>query len=278
MSEVKLEPPDLIKYLNVPARFEIAKDWALAAKEVAEATQDPEALKIWEFINSRTAIGVPMPEDGIHYFFTEKPERPVDEYALLTPIIEADIDRLPEDDFRRQLIEGKHNLAAQYRQGSHAIYLPPQSFGKLGKGILLQHEAMHAWLDLEKQIDREAKDSHWFEEADVFKFEFGLLGKLIGDPYTDLVARVTETISGAEDNTYALSASYEVTDEDHKTIAGGLETSNDQEINFWLNTVVKFDAFWQYFQKQFDNPDAEFAQFLKAMYAHYSPSSDLLPN
>ncbi|HJQ08311.1 MAG TPA: hypothetical protein VJ836_02390 [Candidatus Saccharimonadales bacterium] len=278
MSEAKPGLPDIIQELNVPARFEVAKDWALAAKQVAETTQDTEALKIWEFINSRTAIGVPMPEGGIHYFFTEKPERPVDEYAILTPIIEADIERLPEDDFRRQLAEGRHNVAAQYREGSHAIYLPPQNFGKLGRGILLQHEAVHAWLDLEKQIDREAKDSHWFEEADVFKFEFRLLGKLIGDPYTDLVSRVSETIAGSEDNPNALSASYELTDEDRKMIAEGLETSNDQEIDFWLNAVVKFDAFWQYFQKQFDNPNAEFTQFLKAMYAHKSPSSDLLPN
>ncbi len=278
MNEAKPEPPDLIQELNVPARFEVAKEWALAAKQIAETTQDPDALKIWEFINNRTALGVAMPQGSIHYFFTEKPERPADEYALLTPIVEADIERLPEDDFRRQLAEGKHSFAAQYREGSHAIYLPPQSFGKLGKGILLQHEAMHAWLDLEKQIDREAKDSHWFEEADVFKLEFGLLGKLIGDPYTDLVNRVSKTIAGAEDNPNALSASYELTDEDKKIIAEGLGASNNQEIDFWLNTVVKFDAFWQYFQKQFDNPDAEFAQFLKAMYAHQSPSNDLLPN
>lgn len=276
MSEA--EPPDLIKELDVPARFEVAKDWAFGAKQVAETTQDPDALKIWDFINSRTALGVSMPEGGIHYFFTEKPERPTDEYALLTPIVEADIERLPDDDFRRQLAEGKHNVAAQYREGSHAIYLPPQSFGKLGKGILLQHEGMHAWLDLEKQIDREVKDSHWCEEADVFKFEFGLLSKLIGDSYTDLVARVSETIAGAEDNPNALSASYKLSDEDRKIIAEGLETSNDQEIDFWLNAVVRFDAFWQYFQKQFDSPDIEFAQFLKAMYARKSPSNDLLPN
>lgn len=278
MSDAKPEPPDLVKELDVPARFEVAKEWALAAKQVAETTQNPEALKLWDFINSRTALGVAMPEGGIHYFFTEKPERPADEYAILTPIVEADIERLPEDDFRRQLAEGKHNVAAQYREGSHAIYLPPQSFGKLGKGILLQHEGMHAWLDLEKQIGREAKDSHWFEEAGVFKFEFDLLGKLVGDPYTDLVTRVSETIAGTEDNPNALSASYELTDEDRKIIAEGLETSNDQEIDFWLNTVVKFAAFWQYFQKRFDNPDAEFAQFLKVMSAHKSLSSDLLPN
>ena len=276
MSEAKSEPPDLIKELDVSARFEVAWDWALAAQQVAETTQDSDALKIWDFINNRTALGVAMPGGGTYYFFTEKPERPVDEYALLTPIVEADIERLSRDDFRRQMAEGKHNVAAQYREGSHAIYLPPQSFGKLGKGILLQHEGMHAWLDLEKHVDRDAKDSHWFEEADVFKFEFGLLGKLIGDSYTDLVAKVSETIAGTEGNPHALLAAYELTDEDRKIIIEGLETSNDQEVGFWLNTVVKFDAFWQYFQK-LDNPDAEFAQFLKAMYAHKPLSSDLLP-
>lgn len=49
MSEAKPEPPDLVKELDVPARFEIAKDRALAAKQVAETT---------------------------HYFFTEKPRAP----------------------------------------------------------------------------------------------------------------------------------------------------------------------------------------------------------
>jgi hypothetical protein len=272
MSEAKSEPPDLVKELDVPARYEIAKDWALAAKQVVEATEDPDALKVWDFLNNRTTIGVAMPKGGIHYFFTEKPERPVEEYAFLTPIVAADSERLPEGDFRRQLAEGKHNVAAQYCEESHAIYLPPKNFGKLGKGILLQHEGMHAWLDLETMIDREAKDSHWFEETDVFKFEFGVLGKLIGDSYTDLVTNVSETIAGAEDNPNALRASYQITDDDRKMISEGLETSNDQEIDFWLNTVVKINAFWEYFKGHFDNPDAELAQMLKAMYADKSTS------
>ncbi len=137
---------------------------------------------------------------------------------------------------------------------------------------------MHAWLDLETLVDREAKDSHWLEEADVFKFEFGLLGKLIGEPYTELVAKVSETIYGADDNPNSLSASYQLTDEDRKIISEGLETSNDQETDFWLNTVVKINAFWEYFKIHFDNPDTELAQMLKAMSANKSPSSDVLPS
>lgn len=278
MSEAKQEPADLIKELDIPGHYEVAKDWALAAKQVAEVTQDTDALRVWDFINERTALGVAMPGGGIHYFFTEKPERSVDEFAFLTPIVETDIERLPEDDFRRKLAEGKLNVAAQYQEGSHAIYLPPQNFGKLGKGILLQHEGMHAWLDIEKRIDRKAKGSHWFEEADVFKFEFVLLGKLISGPYTNLVNKVSETIAGTEDNPNALSASYQLTDEDKKMIAEGLETANKQEIDLWLNTVLKLNAFWEYFKKHFDNPDTELAQMLKAMYAQKSPSSDLSTN
>ncbi len=278
MSEAKPETADLIKELDIPGRYEVVEDWALAAKQVSEVTQDNDALRVWDFINERTALGVAMPKGGIHYFFTEKPERSIDEFAFLTPIVETDIERLPEDDFRRKLAEGKHNVAAQYTEGSRAIYLPPQNFGKLGKGILLQHEGMHAWLDIEKQIDRKAKDSHWLEEAHVFKFEFILLGKLIGDPYTNLVNKVSETIAGTEDNPNALFASYQLTDEDKKMIAEGLDTSKEQEIDFWLNTVVKINAFWEYFKKHFDNPDTELAQMLKVMYAQKSPSSDLSTN
>lgn len=278
MSEAKPESANLFKELDIPGRYEVVKDWAFATKQVAEVTQDTDALEVCSFINHRTALGVAMPEGGIHYFFTEKPERPVDEYAFLTPIVEADLERLPKDDFRRKLAEGKHNVAAQYREGSHAIYLPSQNFGKLGRGILLQHEGMHALLDLEKRVDRKAKDSHWFEEADVFKFEFTLLIKLIGDRYADLVNRVSETIAGTEENPNALSASYQLTDVDRKTITEGLKTSNEQEIDFWINTVVRLNAFWEYFRKHFNNPDAELAQMLKAMYSQKSSSNDLLPN
>lgn len=278
MSEATAESPDLVHELDVPARFEIAREWALAAKQVAETTQDQEALKIWNFIRARTALGVAMPEGGVHYFFTQKPERPVEEYALLTPVTEADIERLPEHDFRRQLAEGKHNIAAQYREGSHAIYLPPPRFGTLGKGILLQHEAMHAWLDLEKHVDREVNDSHWFEEAEVFTFEFSLVAKLIGDPYDDLVSKVGETISAHESNSNARASTYLFTEEDRNMIATHLGVLNDHEIDFWHNTVVNFNAFWKYFQEQFEDPNTEFAQFLKAMYTHQPPSSDLLPD
>ncbi len=278
MSETKLESGNLVKELDIPGRYEVVRDWAFATKQVAEVTQDTDALEVWSFINHRTALGVAMPEGGIHYFFTEKPERPVDEYAFLTPIVETDLERLPEDDFRRKLAEGKHNVAAQYSEGSHAIYLPPHNFGKLGRGILLQHEGMHALLDLDKRVDRKAKDSYWFEEADVFKFEFTLLAKLIGDQYSNLVSRVSETIDGTEENPNALSVSYQLTDEDRKIISEGLETSNEQEIDFWINTVVGLNAFWEYFRKHFNNPDTELAQMLKAMYSHKSPSNDLLPN
>jgi hypothetical protein len=278
MSEAKPEPANLVKELDIPGRYEVVRDWAFATKQVAEATQDATALEVWNFINHRTALGIAMPEGGIHYFFTEKPERPVDKYVFLTPIVEADIERLPKDDFLRKLAEGKHNVAAQYSEGSHAIYLPPQSFGKLGSGILLQHEGMHALLDLEKRVDRKAKDSHWFEEADVFKFEFTLLVKLIGDRYADLVSRVSETIAETDENPNALSASYPLTDEDRKIITEGLKTSNEQEIDFWINTVVRLNAFWEYFRKHYNNSDAELAQMLKAMYSQKSPSNDLLPN
>ena len=105
-----------------------------------------------------------------------------------------------------------------------------------------------------------------------------MLVKLIGDRYADLVSRVSETIAETEKNPNALSISYQPTDEDRKIIAEGLKTSNEQEIDFWIYTVVRLNAFWEYFRKHFNNPDAELAQMLKAMYSQKSPSNDLLPN
>ncbi len=260
----KSNTENLISELDMMERYELAKSWALAAKQIAETTQDSEALEVWDFLNTRTIVGAPIPEGGVVSFFREKPSRPAEDYAVLTPIIKKDVTRLPDKDRRKDFAIGNLKATATYQEGSRAIYLPLSGFQNPGKGIILLHEGKHAWFDLEKKIDRNAKDSFWVEEARVFEFEFRLLNLLIGKPYTDLIARVTGSIASQKQNPALLNASYKATSQDRKIISKGLETNDEKEIDFWIDTVVKFNAFWHYFQENSSDPEGEFIHLMKS--------------
>ncbi|HSH18281.1 MAG TPA: hypothetical protein VK978_02775 [Candidatus Saccharimonadales bacterium] len=264
MSGINEDTANLVAELNVPYRYEIAREWALCARDVATATQLPRALEVWEFLDDRTTIGVPMPGGGIHYFFREKPERPIDEYAFLAPILPEDRNRMPSDDFRLGMIDGSYAHAAEYREGSGAIYLPAVELGRKGKGVLLLHEGLHAMLDRNRLVDRSVEHAHWIEEAEVYKFEFALLGSLIGEGYDKLVRKVADSIGPEADNPNHIMIRHTYTGKDRAMIARHMETANDKETGLWLS-VMQINAFWEYFKKEQGpyDPDTELAKMIR---------------
>jgi hypothetical protein len=255
-------PQELVNELDVPRRFEIARNWALGARDVAEKTRHPLALRLWEFIDNRTTIGAPMPGGGIHYFFPEKPEHEYGYYAYLTPVLAEDADRLEPDDFRVGFATGNSSNIAEYREKSQAIYLPNSNFGAYGKGVLLLHEALHAWLDIKQRINRTKKNSHWIEEVRVFKFEFELLENLIGSGYIKLCKRMAKSIAPLPEDPEALNLDYRPTEEDEALIRDKMGTANDSETKIWVG-VCKIHAYWLYFADTDSSADAELASFLK---------------
>lgn len=264
MSVPEEQPQDLVEALDVPHRFQLAYEWVKSARLLAETTQDPDALKAWKFINERTTIGVPMPGGSIHYFFTEKPDRPVEEYAFLAPLLKEDATRLPEDDFRHQMVSDGYKHAAEYRENSRAIYLPPAPLGEKGRGVLLLHESLHAWLDIDKLVDRSAPNAHWFEEAQVYIFEFKLLSGLLGPKYDTLVEQIRNAITAHPDDAGSLKSTYVFTSQDKDFVASGMRTVSDKETRLWLG-VMQLQADWEYHKLHSKDPDVELAKYLKAL-------------
>jgi hypothetical protein len=254
---------DFASKLEANKRYESAKVWALGARDVAELTQHPVALKLWEFIDNRTTIAAPMPEETIYPFFPKLPEQDFGFYAYLTPILDEDKDRLPNNDPRLQLAIQFISHMPYFDPETKAIYLPYNEFSHFGKGILLLHEAMHAWLYAKKPKNSLIKNAKWAEEVKVFKFEFELLKALLGSGYTRLCNKMTKTIKPVSDKSTNLGMSYQSQLQDEKLIQTVFRFSNSSETAFWLS-VCKAQAFWNYFHEHNVSPDVELAQFLKS--------------
>lgn len=263
MSSVPLpetESDRLVKELDVDDRYLVAVDLVNSAKYVASQTGDQEAAALIKMLDSRFGLGVPMPDGDIQAFHMRPPTGD-EEYAYLTPLLEQDIERLPEDDPRRRMAAGdRAQPPASYEVDTRAIYVSPLH-GKILKGVLLLHETKHAHNDL----DNIAVVGRWSEEVGTLEFEFRLL-KLLGSPsYENLVRRLLhgidphlspqEVFVSAEIN----HAELEPVKEDF----GAWDT--DRERDFWL-TVAALDAMYRFFQKDSPVPQLAFADYLEAQY------------
>lgn len=248
--------------LDLQLRFDVARQWALAARDVAQRSDVDLANEVWDFIENRTALGVPDVNGSIRYFFTEKPERQIEEFAFLAPVISKDSERLQTEDFRQAYAKGNAPFVAQYREGSRAIYFPEGVLTNTGKGIILLHEATHAKNDIEAKYNKEDPDSHWLEEADVYALEFDLLSGIGGAAYKELVEQAVEQVANNRHGKRVYMPKINETAAFYvwSKIFGTELTS--KEASLWSG-VAGMDAFWRYLKANVDNYREEFADYLR---------------
>jgi hypothetical protein len=173
----ELQPEETAK------RREAAQQWAEGVNEVAEKTQDPEALDLINSVLSEIAIGQPDAER--HLVPIQGPEQPT---IVLVPLFAEDTDI---NNTTRMILDPHSFLAAYYTEDKPGrMYFNAEIvLSPLLKGILMLHEAKHAELYETNQF-REGKElDHWLEEVATFEFEFRLLQELCGQTYKALMSR-----------------------------------------------------------------------------------------
>lgn len=259
------KPMDIdIEALQVERRFAIVDDWTGAASSVAERSGIPYAREVADFLLDRTGVGIAWPNGGIYMVHRQKPELDASQYAFLTPLIDIDRSRLTdEQDWRRAIVDGSSPFIAQFREGSRAVYFSETApVGNTGRGLVLLHETVHAINEINGLVDRSAPNQHWTEEADVYRFEYEIMAALGGEDYAKLVDRIADAIEGAEKDEGSPRNTYEFnpTDRDAVRAVFGPDTS-DGEVNGWLN-VVSDNAWLRYFERNFEQPMEQFADFL----------------
>lgn len=254
---------ETIDNLDIEKRRSTAAEWVVAAQDVAEKTGSQEAQELVTFIDEQAGIGVP--KEGLYigqFFIGKPPELPEEKYVFLTPIIDEDRNRLPTDDYRLSFLEGNGGSIAHYNEGNHALYLPGIELSTAGKGVLLLHEAAHAWLDIEGQIDRNYPEGHWLEEADIYEFEFELLRALGSKAYENAVQKLLANMRPLEDDPTMLSTHNDLTPEEKLDFARTLGITEEAEEELWFS-ICAFNAFHEYYKRHKSDSRHAFAMFLK---------------
>ncbi len=252
-----LDPITIEEEIYEEARIEAVNQWFEPAIKIAQETGIPQVLKVADFLQSNTALGIVMPGEKTVYLFSGQPELPLDQYAYLTPVLEQDSDRLPDEDSRQPFTKGRASVAARFHEGSNNIYLPNSTLSRKGKGVILLHEAKHAVNEIEKLYNRQDPESHWIEEAEVYIFEFDILKALGGDAYSKLIddEMALEPLNDEE--------KYKAQDvkaaELWKAMFG--EDISDGEIHLW-NWIAQLNARWQYLAANKPNPTELLADYI----------------
>ena len=145
------------------------------------------------------------------------------------------------------------------------LYVSPLDYDSRIKGIVFLHELEHAYVDVITQPDRQSDNQKWLEEADVFIFEFEMLGVIGGEAYDALIKAAVECFHPYGENEKGVEYDLDSTDEALDRLAAQLGLSSDIDISI-LKTLREFDAFYRYAQEHYEDPREDLAHFLKHKY------------
>ena len=88
-------------------------------------------------------------------------------------------------------------FAAKFTENNRAIYFSAAApFGRIGKGLIMLHEAFHAMTEINDLADRSAPNQTWIEEVGAYRLEYEVMLALGGEAYQNLVERIANIISG----------------------------------------------------------------------------------
>jgi hypothetical protein len=264
--------------LNLDQRAEVINEWTLASEEVVQAVYTAGELKeedvnavieTWNFLNSRAAIGVPMPErKTLNIYPEDPPTHPQNYYLYLAPILQQDLIRLDPADQRRIFADTNRKMQGLYERDAHKIYFGKDTlFSRRANGIWLLHEARHALNDIEGRITSDSENATWHDEANVYIMQFTILTALGKEGYEKLVKRFRDSIQEQDNHggipRLIMTYVAEIQEADFGVIRGIFgETITRKELDHWLFCTIQ-NAWYEYYKANNGDAPARLALNLK---------------
>ena len=223
-----------------------AQSWLDGATATAWQTQNETAVELMATILSEPAVLKPDPVT-----FIVPIQGPVKPTIFLIPIMLDDQD---VNDTTIMMLAPDASQSARYTENKPGrIYFAGEfDISPKLKGLLLLHEAMHAFYHETNQYRTGDDLDHWTEEVATFEFEFQLLSEICGDRYSRLMAKQVEkfrTLYTDLDGTGGKLPEPKTVD--IKPLVAGLGVAiSDHEIRLrqsivWINTAYRlFDQIY----------------------------------
>ena len=196
-------------------------------------------------------------------FYCLKPGFEVSDYAFITPVLETDDNYVAANrtDSGQFINDNGIEVTASFHEHTRTIIFNGDlEFSRVGKGLILLHEAVHAITEIDAAIDRSAyPNQHWLEEAEALQFEYQILAGLGGRAYTALVERIEDKITRDEEG---IDCGHQFDESDFEILKGifGQQASKD-ELEGWAN-IVTINGWLEYFKRHHERPLVQFADYL----------------
>ena len=156
--------------------------------------------------------------------------------------------------------DGAEIIASFREQDRTIVFNGDLELSRVGKGLVLLHEAVHAITAIDIAINRSVyPNQYWLEEAEALQFEYQILAGLGGEAYTELVKRIEAEIVEDEDGT---DCSYQFSEPDFQILKAifGQQASED-ELENWANLITS-NGWFEYFKRHHAQPIVKFADYL----------------
>ena len=274
--EATPEAPDFkneqinIEELQIERRTAIVDEWLAAASHVAQRSGIAAAEEAADFLVARAALGVAHPVSGILPFRPPGSEFDVSHHVFMTPLLDIDLERLIDaGDWRRAMIEGgKLSFSARFAENNQAIYFSAtEPFGRIGKGLTMLHETVHAMTEIIGPVDRSAPGQLWTEEVAAYRLQYEVMAALGGEAYKKLVEHIADIVGEAEeDEDGRIDMAYAFSAADYEAIRQVLgPQTDDDEISRRIPMVL--DNAWSlHFERYYEQSIEAFADFLAQKY------------
>lgn len=167
----------------IPRRQAFMRRRLTAARDIAQRTEDKEALAVVDFLGQHAVLATPLSEKTVAYVPPLHTGLALDEHVFVVPVIGQDMWRSYGAWWRRYAFpapSGEASLGSFHATPSmRAIYLPCEwDLSDIWQGLSLLHEGRHAYAYMTKYIHRSdtwIKQHHWHEERDTLLMDIRIL-------------------------------------------------------------------------------------------------------
>jgi hypothetical protein len=240
--------------------MEMGGRWALVAREVAETTQDAEALELVRFLDHHVALDIPLAGNrATRFHLTGQSEV----LAGLMPVTQADSDQ------PTNYAEGVYNSTstAHFRFSNRVIQVKEDiPMSPTFRGLVLLHELKHTKEYTTEHYDGEDPMEFARRERDTFAFEFRLASRIGGEAYEQLLEEATDRQLGfiSPEGRINLPLKSGPYDERLDVIFGPALSDKERTTR---QTVIWIDSVFRAFDRRFGDKSAEEkSHFIRTLY------------